>query len=391
MYLRKQIKIGIIHPQLIAGGGSEARALYIADALKNEYEVTLLTLYSSDLDKLNECFGTNLQYEEIRIIEHTFSNFFRHFYLFDALRGAIFARFCRNFIDSFDLIISTYNIMNFNKRGIQFIADFSFNDNLRREFDSSNKSIFYGENLLRRIYLSLSEKLSGVSRKNFKKNLTIANSKWSAKVMQEVYGLDCPVIYPPVIGNFPEVKWNKRNNDFVYIGRLSPEKRIGFIIEVLDMVRKQGFDFNLHIIGRLDNSTYVRKLKETSQGKGTWIKFEGLKYKDEKMKLLSKCKYGISARPKEPFGISIAEMVKAGEIVWVPNGGGQVEIVNHPDLLYNNIEDAVNKIEKVFKDETLQIKILKHLAKQAERFSTERFKVEIKNIVEQFLVKNEKI
>jgi len=36
-------KIAIIHPQLIEGGGSEARALYIAEALKSEYDITLIT------------------------------------------------------------------------------------------------------------------------------------------------------------------------------------------------------------------------------------------------------------------------------------------------------------------------------------------------------------
>jgi len=93
----------------------------------------------------------------------------------------------------------------------------------------------------------------------------------------------------------------------------------------------------------------------------------------------------ISAHPIEPFSISAAEMIKAGCIVWVLKRDGQTEIVNHPLLIYSNVEDVVNKIEKVFKDETLQVELREHLAKQAERFSTERFKVEIKSIVRQFL------
>ena len=40
-----------------------------------------------------------------------------------------------------------------------------------------------------------------------------------------------------------------------------------------------------------------------------------------------------------------AELARAGAIVWVPRGGGQMEIVGHePALMYDSDDDAVTKI-----------------------------------------------
>jgi glycosyltransferase involved in cell wall biosynthesis len=77
-------------------------------------------------------------------------------------------------------------------------------------------------------------------------------------------------------------------------------------------------------------------------------------------------------------------MIKAGWIVWVLKRESQMEIVNHPLLIYNNVEDAVNKIEEVLKDETLQVKLREHLASQVEKFSVNKFKKEIKELVGDF-------
>ena len=53
--------------------------------------------------------------------------------------------------------------------------------------------------------------------------------------------------------------------------------------------------------------------------------------------------------PTEAFGISVAEMVKAGAIVFAPNNGGQTEVINSPDLLFSGADDAVRKICSLFK------------------------------------------
>jgi len=81
----------------------------------------------------------------------------------------------------------------------------------------------------------------------------------------------------------------------------------------------------------------------------------------------------------------VAEMVKGGCIVFVPNGGGQPEIADHPALIYERDDDAVRKIEAVLADSTLQTKLRTHLAQGAQRFSVGNFRQGIRKVVDEFL------
>ena len=104
--------------------------------------------------------------------------------------------------------------------------------------------------------------------------------------------------------------------------------------------------------------------------------------------MLAEHKYGISTHPNEAFGISAAKMIKAGCIVLVTKGGGQAEIVNHQNLLYSNLEDTVAKIIAILKDDKKQRILRTHLAKQAEKFTVDKFKKEVKKLVKNYF-KNE--
>jgi glycosyltransferase involved in cell wall biosynthesis len=386
-----QHKIAIIHPQLKEGGGSEARPLWIAEALKKDYDVSIITMGKLDLNLFNEFYRTNLNLGEIRLIEIPIPSLFRK--RFDALRAYRLARFCKNKSSEFDLMISTYNVMDFGKRGIQFIADFSFDDNLRREFDTTYKGVkgfFYKSSPLRSFYLMLGKILAGTynDKDGWKRNLTIANSDWSGKIMKENYGIETKTIYPPVVGEFADVPWNEREDGFVVLARLSPEKRIEKIIEILENVKKRGWNIHLHILGKLDDSDYIKGLKLLCEKNKEWIFLESLVVGKEKIEFIVKHKFSISGRVNEPFGIAIAEAVKAGCIIWVPNGGGQTEIVSYPNLIYESVEDAVNKIDKILKSDIMQVQLREHLSKQAQKFSTERFMSEIREVVNQFIEEN---
>lgn len=86
-----------------------------------------------------------------------------------------------------------------------------------------------------------------------------------------------------------------------------------------------------------------------------------------------------------PFGIAVAEMVKAGCIVWVPKGGGQVEIINHSRLIYENTQQAAEKIIHVLINDSLQQELRRHLQRQSGKFSIERFVSEVRIVVSEFL------
>ena len=155
-------KIAVIHPLLRPGGGSEARALWIAEALKKEYKVSLISMGKIDLDALNAYYGSDLKYDEIGIIEIPVPKLLRK--KFDVLRYYRLSRYCRENSDTFDLMISTYNVMDFGTGGMQFIADFSFDDDLRRECNPEPRRLskyFYRGSFFRRSYIYLGKWLSG--------------------------------------------------------------------------------------------------------------------------------------------------------------------------------------------------------------------------------------
>jgi hypothetical protein len=88
---------------------------------------------------------------------------------------------------------------------------------------------------------------------------------------------------------------------------------------------------------------------------------------------------------EEHFGMAPAEMVRGGMIVWVPNGGGQVEIVGDaPALRYDTEEEAAQSIVRVMTDPSEERRLLDHLARHSEQFSVARFTTTIRDIVASF-------
>lgn len=378
-------RIAVVHPHLSPAGGSEARALHIVAALENDYDVVLITMGKPDIEILNEYYGTNLSKESFHVHSLSFPPFVKNFY---GLRTYPLFRYCKKNASNFDLIISTYNVMDFGRKGIQFIADFSFDESMRRKLfgqDISRKKIFRHSLLLRKAYCLILNKLNKSTPEGWKQNLTVANSDWTSQMMKTHYKTESIKIYPPVSGKYPFVPWEGKENGFVFLGRISREKGIEIIIETINKVRLRGFDIHLHIVGDSDDFNYIAEIREMCETHKKWASFIGPLVGREKTLFLAKHRYGISACRFEAFGISVAEMSKAGCLVWVPNGGGQTEIVNHPDLIYSGIDDAVNKICRILEDNQKQCILLDHVKKSICRFSDIQFRNDIQSMVSAFL------
>jgi glycosyltransferase involved in cell wall biosynthesis len=182
------------------------------------------------------------------------------------------------------------------------------------------------------------------------------------------------LLYPPVIGEFPEVPFEERETGFVCLGRMVPEKRVEVAIEIVNRVRCSGHpEVHLHLVGAIDHSAYGRGLRRLCARYNDWVFSEGTLIGESKKRLLAGHRYGIHAREKEPFGIAVAELVKAGCIAFVPNDGGQVEIVNHPALTYTSVEEAAKKILTVLDSTELQHSLRLHLSTAGRQFSVEAF------------------
>lgn len=382
------LRVAVVHPQLVPGGGSEACAMWTLQALQDRSRLTLITMGCADLLAMNRKYGTTIDPGRIdgRFLRIPLGTKRR----FDALRGYRLARYCRRHARDFDVMISAYNVMDFGVAGIQMIADFSFDDALRRELHSANGPArvgLYRASAARSLYLGLARSLAGNRGDGWKKNRTTANSEWTRDLLRERFGVDSEVVYPPVVGAFPPFPWNEREDGFVVIGRLVPEKGLRRVVEILVEVRKEN-RVHLHILGRRERSAHAREVEELCLRNRDWVHLEGEKYGPEKAEFLARHKYGISGCRNEAFGIAVAEMVKAGCLVWVPDGGGQTEIVAHPRLVFSDPDDAARKILAVLADPEKQASLRGHLETRAGLFSTERFVRETRALVRAFLEGN---
>lgn len=373
-------------PGIQLTGGSEFGTLWIAEALKDMFDLTLVSTHAPPLERMNRSFGSSLKRADIKIISLPPAP--RFLGRFDALRSYRVSRFCKKNAFQFDLLISGYGVMDFRRRGIQYIRDFSFSDRIRRSlvaYPKRSLAMFYAASPIRKIYIDFARHLHGFSEEGMRRNYTLANSVWTQRKLSDELGVDSEVIYPPVGGEFVHVPWELKEKGFVYLGRISPEKRIETLIEILRIARKKHPWINLQIVGSPSHEKYYDFIRRLCRANMDWIVMKNPLFGQDKFDFLSRIKFGISACRFEAFGIAIAEMIKAGQIVWAPKGGGQAEVIEHPMLLYDQVEDAVEKIDHILADEHLQRRLLSHLRVSSERFSTAKFIGRIREIVDRFM------
>jgi glycosyltransferase involved in cell wall biosynthesis len=278
--------------------------------------------------------------------------------------------------------------VSFGVPAIQCIADFSFVPEWLLVLNpvlQTRRAWWYTDTILRRSYLGMCDLISRSDPNSFNFDTIVANSEWSRGLVRQKFGLESCLLYPAVVVDFPDVPFGERDDGFVCIGRVVPEKRMDAIIRILSKVRERGHNVHLHILGKIANAPYAQELKKLADENPEWVYLEGLTFGKKKSDLLAHHRYGINASINEPFGIAVAEMVTAGCISFVPNGGGQTEIVNHPNLIYESDEDAVNKIDAVLRDRQMQDGLADHLRVRAQKFSTQAFTEGILAITREFI------
>jgi glycosyltransferase involved in cell wall biosynthesis len=372
-FLRQFRKVVIGHPML-GFGGSEAIVMWLIEALHRDYDVTVATTGGWNLDALNAFYGTRIKEGDVHVRIASFPFPVKNMKA-AALRGNWYQRFARRIAADYDLRISAYNPTDWGLPAIHFIADFSWHLPIRERIDPPTPGFIYRDSLLRRAYLKFAAAYGSPSGRNvLKDDVVIANSHWTANLMKEACGVDCTsVIYPPVWEQFPAVEWEDKRPSFVMIGRIAPEKQVEKVIAILEQVRQRGHAVGLHLCGKIENDTYGRSIARLCNDRADWIIAEGRVSGARKTEILSRSRFGIQSRGAEPFGISVAEMVKAGAIVFAPNDGGQAEVLGHQGLLFDSATDAVKKICAAIAIPSLQLELRGHLRRLGFKYNTDDF------------------
>jgi glycosyltransferase involved in cell wall biosynthesis len=392
-------RIAVAHRNLDKQGGGEAVCMSVLEALQSEHDVIFVTTSDvRDLEQHNEYFGTEVRDIDVQTIKLGGVELARIMKKLDTVGSkkvnyfttiasqAIYYRYCRQSIPNVDLFISTWDEVCTGYPSVLYI-----HAPTRYKYLMPDDELNYPQPIpwLVERYRSGARRFAGFDSERVVDATVFANSGWTASRIQESYGVRPDVLYPPINteGLSSELQWDKREDGFVFLSRIHPGKNIKWLIKILRRVRDQGHDIHFHVIGPRDSDKpgYYDEVA-TLVAKHNFVTLEGPMYGTELNKMLNKHKYGINGAKTEQFGMSIAEMVAAGMIPFVPNGGGQTEVVNdQSEVLFNSTDEAVDKIAAVCENSAMAQEIRQGLPDVTSEFGTARFQTRIRDTVHNLL------
>lgn len=382
-------RVLLVQPSMQPPGGGNGVAAWALQALLPEHRVTVLSWWPVEVASINRFFGTSLRAGsfDTHVVPRRWRVLPDHLPIPAALlRSGLLMRYTRHVSDDFDVLLGLHNEIDYGRRGIQYVHYPTY----LRPRPSVDLRWYHHVPSALKVYYALADGLAGFSLERMTANLTLANSDWTAARIRQLLRISAQTLYPPVTGAANQLPWRERRPGFVAIGRISPEKEYERVMRVVSRVRMHVPDVTLTIVTTWDAAarSYIDRLTALARSldpSGDWLTFQRNLSRNALQRLLASHRYGIHGMREEHFGMAPAEMAQSGMIVWVPNGGGQVEIVGDAPLLrYDSEDQAAEKIVQVLDDPAEQRRLREHLAVQAERFSIERFVTAIRSIVEQF-------
>lgn len=362
----------IIHPSVTCKGGGVAVCMNVLEALQRDHQLTVFSLEHDHIKRLNDYYNTNVTNVSFKSIKY--HDKISQLGKVAKLRKSLINRYLAetNVLSSYDLIFSTHNDIFSDTKTINYINDLSFS----WKHNSTNRSG------LKKLYYSVCKGI--LPSDNYNNSIYLANSNWTAQKTNIRF--PCETIYPPVdTSNINLVDWNEKEDSFVTIGRVTPEKNILRNINIINEVVSMGNNIEYHIVGPTGDSTYSEDVREYVSNYDH-IHLEGKVDRHRLIQIIQSNKYGLHGRDSEPFGIAVAELVAGGMIPFIPNGGGQVEIVRGcNNILYDTVDEASRKIDQVLGNVNIQQDIQSKLPNVTNKFGKERFKDDIQNVVDELL------
>lgn len=383
--LHRSKRVLLVQPSLQPPGGGNGVAAWVLQALVPDHDVTVLSWRPVEIDPINRFFGTQLRpgdFDTLVVPRAWRSIPDRLPVPATLIKLSLMMRYTRRVSAGYDVLFGVYNETDFGRRGIQYVHYPTY---LRPRPDVDLRWYHHPRAGLN-LYYRLADWIADFSVERMKENLTLVNSDWTGAHVGRFLGVTTHTLYPPVADPAPAGPWPGRRTGFLMIGRISPEKEYERVMRILARVRERVPEITLTIVGTWDRHAraYREQLIALARSLGPWIEFRDNVSRDEIRALMAAHRYGIHGMREEHFGMAPAELARAGCIVWVPHGGGQMEIVDRePALMYDSEDDAVTKIARTLTDPSEQER-LRHVLTGSERFSTANFVERVRTIVENF-------
>ncbi len=369
----------VINPSLQPPGGGNGVAVWGLQALAQDYRITLELWEPLRLDAINRYYGTSLtagDFEEIRVAPAILRMLWRIApFPLASMQRAVQSRRARRIAQQFDAVMTFNNEVDVGRLAIQY-THFPWRYWPRPEADIRWYHRIPG---VLPLYFHSTARMAGFSRARAAQNLTLVNSDWTGSKYREEYGADCTTLYPPVFPSRSQKPWAEREDTFLAIGRIAPEKNLETAIAILDRVRARGHDVRFVIAGSRGERAYVRRI-EALVAERPWASIASDLSREELERLIGSSRYGLHAMLDEHFGIAVAEVSMSGGIPFVHRSGGPMEIVGDARLLYDSVDDAAVKITQVLASAALQDELRARLVARSERFTFESFARQLRAI-----------
>ncbi len=372
-------RIAVAHVDLTARGGAEAVCVNALAALRDDHDLALLTLAEPDWSRLREFYGVDLGDVPVVPPPATVSLLDRFDDPLYNLRLALLNRHVRRHEDAFDLVVGTDNELSVATPSVQYVHTPRFGRLVTTKRVGEDGFVDH-------LYDRLSYRFGGYDAEQVRAARLLTNSRFMANVVQNAYGTRPQVVYPPVdTRGFDTLPWDEREDGFLTVGRLAPYKNVEATIRIVDGVRERGHDVHHHVVGPAYDREYARRIRSLAAAR-EYVHLEGELPREELVDLLCWHRYGLHGKRNEHFGMVVAELAAAGAVPFVPDSGGQQEIVARNDRQsYATPADAVEKIDSVLSDPSIQRRLRTTPEEIERRFGRERFRTEIREVVAEAL------
>jgi glycosyltransferase involved in cell wall biosynthesis len=374
--------IAIVHPDLNKMGGAEAVCMNIIKAIPDDHVVDLISLTEPEQSELESFYDILFMANSVRtggqlgpLIRKTTSitSDVVGIGQLGVLDAAMTNWIARRQDSEYDLVISSMSEMYFQSPSIQYVHYPNF---YRRKLSEKRLNLYD-------IYEFSCQKISKSREIPQDSTTYLANSEWTATQFERIYQQRPKVLYPPVdTSGFDPVPWDEREEGILVVGRVGRDKRLLGVLDTFESLKQRGYEGHLRIVGPIHDQEYfdrVQNKADTVQD----VEFDGMASREKLISMMSSYKYGIHGKEREHFGMVIAEYVAAGMIPFLPDSGGQPEIVNSESiLLYDSWRDLEEKMESVFENSELQREIQQKLPDIEAQFGAKRFAREFEKVIE---------
>ncbi len=365
-------RVAVLHNTLDFQGGADVVCLSACAALQRDHAVTLYTISETDPGDLAARFGVDLDTTALDVRMPTGARPAARLLSAAApaigpqlaLRSVVLRRAVGGRLEEFDLAVSTANEVSLPAPSVQYVHYPQFRTHRLPDGDGG---------ALNRAW----SRLAAPDPDDFDgRTALLANSAWTADVVDGIYGVRPSVVYPPVDPIEGAAAWAERHDGVVVVGRLAPDKRILDAIRVIDGVRERGHDLTLHVVGAAPRAyrRYVQRVESMAAAR-PYVTVERDVPRVRLEELLCTNKYGLNLKPEEHFGMSVAEYVAAGMVTFAHDSGGQREILDgREDRLFGSVQGAIDRIASAADADDPP-------ALPRDRFASDRFRQGIRDAV----------